>query len=247
MAPAYDPGVTIGGDGPPLVLVPGMDGTGELFYRQVPLLRATHRVATYRLRDDAASMAQLVDDLRSVVRAVAPTGTATVVGESFGGAVALSLAITRPELVARLVIINSFPRFLPQLRLHLAILALQVAPWRVMPLVRRLTAFRLHSRHTHAADIRRFMQLTAGTTRAGYLGRLRILTRYDVRDGLETIHAPTLLLASDADHLVPAVPQARYMAARIPHATVRVLAGHGHICLIAPDLDLAQLLREWRG
>jgi pimeloyl-ACP methyl ester carboxylesterase len=43
------------------------------------------------------------------------------------------------------------------------------------------------------------------------------------------------------------VAQARYMAARIPDATVRVLEGHGHICLIAPGVELADLLREWRG
>jgi hypothetical protein len=28
---------------------------------------------------------------------------------------------------------------------------------------------------------------------------------------------------------------------------IRILKGHGHICLIAPDLDLAQILDEWQG
>jgi hypothetical protein len=28
---------------------------------------------------------------------------------------------------------------------------------------------------------------------------------------------------------------------------VRILPGHGHICLIAPDLDLDQILKEWRA
>jgi hypothetical protein len=35
------------------------------------------------------------------------------------------------------------------------------------------------------------------------------------------------------------------MAERVPRSAVRVLAGHGHICLIAPDIDLAQILDEW--
>jgi hypothetical protein len=29
-------------------------------------------------------------------------------------------------------------------------------------------------------------------------------------------------------------------------AAVQILDGHGHICLIAPDLDLAEILRNWR-
>jgi hypothetical protein len=34
------------------------------------------------------------------------------------------------------------------------------------------------------------------------------------------------------------------MAARVPGATVHVLAGHGHICLIAPNIDLEEILRN---
>jgi 3-oxoadipate enol-lactonase len=244
----HRPAIALAGDGPPLVLVPGMDGTGRLFYRQVPLLAQRYRVATYRLRDDAPGMATLVDDLAEVIRTMTRWGEpAVVVGESFGGTVALSLALARPELVAAMVVINSFPRFLPQFQLQLAILALQLVPWHIMPLVRRLTAFRLHSRYTHRAEIKRFMELTAETTRRGYLTRLRILRQYDVRDRLGEIRAPALFLASERDHLVPAVEQARYMAARVPGASVRTLPGHGHICLIAPNLDLERVLHDWHG
>jgi hypothetical protein len=42
------------------------------------------------------------------------------------------------------------------------------------------------------------------------------------------------------------VAQARFMAERVPGAALRVLDGHGHICLIAPDLDLGCMLDEWR-
>jgi len=246
-AVGYDPGISVAGEGPPVVLVPGMDGTGRLFHRQVPLLARGYRVATYRLRDDAPSMDVLAADLADVIDSVSGgVRPAIVVGESFGGTVALSLALARPDLVAALVIINSFPRFLPQHRLHLAMFALRTLPWQTMPMVRRLTAFRMHSKYTHRAEIRRFMELTAGTTRTGYLGRLHILTQYDVRDRLREIRAPTLFLASERDHLVPSVDQARYMAARVPGATVRVLAGHGHICLIAPNVDLERILHDWR-
>jgi len=243
----YDPRIALLGEGRPLVLVPGMDGTGQLFHRQVPLLARRYRVATYALREDARGMDVLVDDLAGVIRAASPEGApAVVVGESFGGTVALSLALARPGLVRQLVVLNSFPYFEPRSRLRLAIFVLGKVPfpWQVMGMVRRLTAFRLHSRHTHRREIRRFLELTAGTTRRGYLARLRILLDYDVRDRLREITAPTLFLASERDHLVPAVEQARGMAARVPGATVHVLTGHGHICLIAPNIDLEEILRS---
>ena len=239
-------GLALTGSGPPLVFVPGMDGTGLLFYRQIPLLKSEYRVATYRLREEAPDMGVLVEDLAAVVRAAGGGARATIVGESFGGTLAMSFALAHPELVDRLVILNSFPRFLPQLRLRLAITGIRLLPWGAMSLVRRATAFRLHSRHTHRREMERFLKLTAQTTKRGYVSRLRILRHLDVRDRLHEIEAPTLLLASEMDHLVPSVAEARYMAERIPDATVRILHGHGHICLIAPQVDLAQILREWR-
>ncbi len=244
---SYDPGLALAGSGPGLVLVPGIAGSDRLFFRQAPELARHYRVATYSLRDSATSMAELVADLSAVVDAASPGDRrAFIVGESFGGALALSFAIAHPEQVRGLVILNSFPYFLPQLRLHLAIAGIRLLPWGSMPLVRRLTAFRLHSRHTHAAEIERFLDLTRNLSREGYLGRLRILMRYDVREQLARIVAPTLLLAAELDHLVPSPQQARYMGERIPGATVRILEGHGHICLIARDLSLAAILADWR-
>lgn len=224
-----------------------MNGTGELFYRQVPLLERSYRVATYSLRDDAERLEVLAVDLARTVEAVAPVERrAIILGESFGGAVALTFAITHPEHVAALVILNSFSYFAPQFRLKLAITGLATLPWGAMSLVRHLTAFRLHSGHTHRAEVKRFIQLTARATRNGYINRLKLLQQYDVRDQLRDIRSPTLFLAAEHDHLVPSVSQARYMAARVPSSAMQILAGHGHICLIAPDLDLSQILDDWR-
>lgn len=225
--------------------VPGMDGTGDLFYRQIPRLMGRHRVATYSLRDEAESMDTLVDDLATVVERTGSGRGATIVGESFGGALSLSFALARPDLVERLVVINSFPRFDPRVRLRLAIAAVRIFPWMIMPIVRRITASRLHSDHTSRQTIREFLAHTRKTTRRGYLNRLRILTRYDVRARLAGLRPSTLFLAADEDHLVPSVEQARRMAARAPDAVVRVLEGHGHACLLAPDLDLAGILDAW--
>lgn len=243
----YEPNIRTEGSGPAIVLVPGMDGTGRLFYRQVPLLARDFRVATYALRDDARDMETLVEDLASVVRAVSSNGEpAVVVGESFGGTLAMSFAVAHPELVRALIVLNSFPYFRPQYRLRLAVASLGIMPWGVMGLVRRLTAFRLHSRYTHRDELERFLRETGYTTRDGYLSRLRILQRYDVRPRLADITAPTLFLAAEYDHLIPSVQQASYMVQRVPHARLRVLHGHGHICLIAPNMDLRGIIADWR-
>lgn len=244
---AYDDRLQISGSGTPLVLVPGLDGTGQLFHRQVGLLARSYRVATYGLRDTAPTMEVLVRDLVKIVDTVAGTSErAIVIGESFGGALSMSFGLAHPDRVRALVIINSFPFFTPQLRLRLAIHGLQLLPWGAMPLARRLTAFRLHSQHTHQREVRKFITLTGSATKHGYLGRLRLLTRYDVRRRLCDLAPPTLFLAAELDHLVPSVEQGRYMAARVPGATLRVLEGHGHICLIAPDVNLSDILDEWR-
>jgi 3-oxoadipate enol-lactonase len=244
----YDPRLSIRGNGTPLVLVPGMDGTGGLFYRQLPLLEPSYRVATYALRDSASRMEDLVDDLSHIVDAVAGRERrAIVLGESFGGTLALSFAIAHPERVRALVVLNSFPYFAPQARLRLARLALSVVPWGLMGAVRRLTAFRLHSPETHRQEIRRFVELTRAATQEGYRNRLTVLTKYDVRAQLQGIRVPALFLAAERDHLVPSVPQARFMAARVPGASLRVLHRHGHICLIAPHVNVAQILADWRS
>jgi pimeloyl-ACP methyl ester carboxylesterase len=231
----------------PLVLVPGLDGTGLLFYRQVPLLERRYAVTTHRLRDSAQHIDELVAELDLRVAAVAAGERVTLVGESFGGALSLTYALAHPDRVERLVIVNSFPYFSPQARLRLGYHLLRATPWGVMAVVRRLTAFRMHSPHTGREELRRFHELMRATTRDGYLARLRMLREYDVRGRLGALQAPVLFLAADRDHLVPAVEQARLMASLAPHATIRVLEGHGHICLIAPDVDLCTILDEWTG
>ncbi|MEQ1693505.1 MAG: alpha/beta hydrolase [Gemmatimonas sp.] len=234
------------GEGTPLIFIPGLDGTGLLFYRQARLLAHRFRVITFRLRDDARTMDTLVADIvKHLDHAVPDRTPAVVVGESFGGALALSFALAHPERVRKLVILNSFSRIEPPVKLRLAIAGLYLVPWRTMQFVRRLTAWRLQSPHTHRDEVKKFLLLTSATTRHGYLNRLRILTRYDMRNRLAELNVPTLFLAADQDHLIPSVPQATYMSARAPHATMRILEGHGHACFLAPDLDLNLLLEEW--
>lgn len=227
-----------------LVLVPGIDGTGLLFYRQIPALSRHFDVTTTQHRDEAQSMDDLVDDLDRTIAATA-NSKVTLMGESFGGALTLSYALAHPERVDRIVILNSFAHFGSQARLWLGYHLLRATPWGMMRIVRQLNARRMHSPQTEREEIRRFHDLMRAATREGYLSRMRILRDYDVRDRLPSLQVPALFLAADRDTLVPSVDQARLMTELAPSATMRILEGHGHSCLIAPDLDVAAIVEEW--
>lgn len=229
----------------PLVLVPGIDGTGLLFYRQIPTLERSFAVTTTRHRDDARSMDDLVEDLDRQIAPAAGDRKVTLLGESFGGALTLSYALAHPERVERVVILNSFAHFGSQARLWLGYHLLRATPWGMMRIVRQINARRMHSPQTERDEIRRFHDLMRATTREGYLSRMRILRDYDIREQLPSLQVPALYLAADGDTLIPSVDQARLMSGLTPTATMRVLEGHGHSCLIAPDLDLAVILDEW--
>jgi pimeloyl-ACP methyl ester carboxylesterase len=229
-----------------LVLVPGIDGTGQAFYRQLPALERDFAVTTTRHRDDARTMADLIGDLhQEIARVAGSSGRVTLLGESFGGALSLSYAIAHPERIERLVILNSFAHFASPMRLWLGYHLLRAMPWNMMRTVRRLNARRMHSPRTEREEIERFHQLMRAATREGYLSRLRILRNYDIRGHLPSIAAPVLYLAADLDTLVPSVEQARLMSGLTPSATLRILEGHGHSCLIAPDMDLAAIVNDW--
>ena len=124
-------------DPPPLVLVPGIDGTALLFYRQIPLLAERFRVSTFPLPDQSdCTMDSLVDSLREHCDRVAGGQKVTVCGESFGGALSLSYALFHPETLHRLVIVNSFPVIRRRAGLRLAPLLLKAVPWGAMNFAR---------------------------------------------------------------------------------------------------------------
>jgi pimeloyl-ACP methyl ester carboxylesterase len=227
-----------------IVLVPGIDGTGVSFHRQVPLLERRYAVTRTRLReDDRHRMSDLIDDLRGVVDE--SNGPVTLIGESFGGALALSFALDHPERVRRLLIVNSFAHFDSQARLRLAYHLTRAMPWGLMPLARRLATSRMHSPHTERDVIQEYQELMRASKKGGIVARLRILRDYDLRSRLGALQTPVLFLAADLDNLVPSVEQATLMQKLAPRASMKVLTGHGHTCLLAPDIDLTSILDEW--
>lgn len=230
---------------PPIVLVPGLDGTALLFYRQQPLLSEAFEVVTFPLPDDRhATMDDLVGRLSKRISEISDDG-AILVGESFGGALSISTALAHPDQVRGLVVINSFPWLARRWEIVLAPLLLRVIPWAAMPVVRRFTESRIHSSHTLPEDLAEFHLRARAIGRHGYIRRLEVLRHYDVRERLATLQAPTLYLAGDQDRLVPSERWGRYMAARTPRSELSILTGYGHLCLINHDLDLLDHVGPW--
>ncbi|NNL85841.1 MAG: alpha/beta hydrolase [Myxococcales bacterium] len=230
---------------PTLVLVPGLDGTALMFYRQVSLLAKRFNVVAFPLPDDSSmDMADLIEDLATLLDEVAGPEV-LLCGESFGGALSLSFALAHPERLRGLVIVNSFSVVHQRAKLLLGPWLLRAMPWGAMPLMRRFTEAKLHSPHAEPEDLREFRERSKQIGKAGYLQRLRILQRYDVREALEDLRPPALFLAGDRDRLVPSVSEARFMADRAPRGTVKILEGYGHICMINHDLDLLEYIEPW--
>src|SRR5262245_40042305 len=94
--------------GSPLLYLPGLDGTGRLLHRQ-PVLHEHYAVRCFGYPQNAPVT---YDELAApVIRALEEDGPGTLLAESFGGAVALTAALARPELVRRLVLVNTFAYF----------------------------------------------------------------------------------------------------------------------------------------
>jgi pimeloyl-ACP methyl ester carboxylesterase len=234
------------GDGPLLVSLPGLDGTGDLFYKQVPRLAQHHRVALVKLPDHGGfTYKDIADDVAAMMRELGDR-RAVVVGESFGGTVALWFALLYPDKVERLVIVNSFPRFRKRALLWMALILAHNAPRGFVWMVRSAgNTLGLLLEGVGDEDRRRFREAVRSIRLEGYARRLELIRDLDIWDRVSEITAPTLLIAGSRDLLVPSAREATAMAARMPNATVRLVPGAGHACLLGDKVSIAELLEEW--
>jgi 2-succinyl-6-hydroxy-2,4-cyclohexadiene-1-carboxylate synthase len=98
------------GNGERLVLIHGFTQSAGSFDRVAAGLARSREVMTVDLPGHGRSAEVEVEDLESTADAVGATGgEATYVGYSLGGRVALTLALRRPGLVRRLVLIGASP------------------------------------------------------------------------------------------------------------------------------------------
>src|SRR5262245_54182153 len=178
------------GSGPLLVFISGMDGTGELFYKQAPALARTYRVVTFRQREHGRfTYDDLTGDVAAIIRNNGQS-RATIVGESFGGTIALQFAIRFPEMVERLVVVNSFPRFRPRWKIKIAAAFAPIFPPQFIWLLRRgVNLFGLMRDGVSAEDRRRFFRVVRGVKPEGHARRLRLMAGMEIEVSLCDIQA----------------------------------------------------------
>jgi esterase len=123
------------GEGPPVVILHGLFGSGANWTTVGRRLAASARVIAADLRNHGASphdprmdYPAMAADLAALIEARAG-GRAAVVGHSMGGKAAMWLALTRPELVERLAVVDVAPAsYRPTLQAYAA--AMRAVPLR---------------------------------------------------------------------------------------------------------------------
>lgn len=236
------------GSGPLLIYIPGLDGTGELLFKQAPALSRSFRVVTYRSRDGQAfTYDELTDDVARIIRDLGEA-RATLLGESFGGTVALSFALRYPEMLERLIVVNSFARFPGRMRIKLAAMLAGALPFQALrPARLAASLLGLYVDGVSRDDRRRFFQAIRSVNGDSYARRLKLIAELDLVRRLPEIQTPTLFISGEKDLLIPSAREARSMASRMPNADVKVIPRAGHACLMGDRVRLADILTLWTG
>ena len=240
------------GDGPPLVLMHGAEGSRQMFATLVPHLSKHFTVIAYDQRDcgetegpeHASTLADLANDVQQFIKALG-IDRAHVFGSSFGGRVAQALALLHPRSVDHLVLGSTWPlprqyeelcpdaEQLSELRRGLPATAEELATWFFpeaflagRPELRRIFA---NARPESARSARR--TATVQTT---------------IERGVADIVAPTLVLAGELDRVVP--PSVTLsIAGRIRSAQAVLLPAIGHVTAMQAPETLARHIVHFVG
>ena len=222
--------------GTPLILLPGMDGTGDLFgpFLGVVPPHVACRVVRYPTdevipyEDLAAAVEQQMGDEPDVV----------LVAESFSGPLAVVVAARHPSRVRAVVLVASFvrppaPRWLRHL---IPALAFRVPP--PAAVLRRL----MTGRDAPDALVREVKASIRRVRPAVLASRLRDVLSIDCADALQRFPCALLYLRAADDRLVGASSAADLRVVR-PDAVVTTLPGPHLLLQARPDTAWREIAR----
>ncbi len=244
------------GAGPDLVLIHGWAMHGGVFAPLVRQLRERFRLHLVDLpghgfsRDDTTPL----EPPRIAEVLLAQLPRAVWLGWSFGGLVALHVALARPQALRGLVMMSSSPCFV-------------TAPdWPHGVALEVFAQFEAGLRHDYAATIERFLALEAmgsddaqselrelkaqvfarGEPAVAALEQgLRILETADLRARVHELAMPNLWIAGRRDRLVPA-SALRWAAQQNPQSHFVEIAS-GHAPFVSQAADVAAAIAEFSG
>lgn len=233
--------IRVESEGPPLVLIHGAGANAgvweplraplssfDLYAPDLPGRGDSSSPACERAEDAARWLEGELDalDARGVI----------VLGHSYGGAVALELALSSSR-VARLVLVASGAR----LRVHPAILeGAERAVEGGAPLPSDLAFTPLASRDAIDA----YARAASATPPEATLADWRACDAFDRRGALAALDVPVLVMTGAADALTPPKYQ-RYLVEHLPRAQLELVEGAGHMLPWERPAELARAVRAW--
>jgi 3-oxoadipate enol-lactonase len=236
-----------------VLLLCGIGAKRQGWYRQLPVLGARMRTIALDFRDvgdsDPAdgpySIADLADDVAGVARELG-IEHCSLAGISMGGFIALELALGRPGLVDKLILVVTSAGGPEHVSTSPAIMRLLMPGDEQVESgagARRVCAAVAGPgfAERHPDEIDTFVEIARHRPldRDAYLRQLQACRAHDVADRLAAITAPTLVIHGDADPLVP-LANGINLAERIPGARLIVYPGVGHI----PEVECADVFNS---
>lgn len=232
------------GSGMPLVLIHGVGTNRTIWSRSVPLLARGRAVTTLDLPgfgDSRAPERWSLEGVADLIAAALETeveGSFELIGSSLGGAVALTLADRRPDLVRRLVLaapagFRPAPEPLGRIASAAAGPLLSARRFAGLRLAERPTARRALLAGTVAdgsaltPEAARLM-LRASADAVSLGPAFRTAARADLREPAARLETPTGLVWGSLDRVIPVHTIERILEIH-PDAPVEVISGAGHI------------------
>ncbi|WP_298911173.1 alpha/beta hydrolase [uncultured Nostoc sp.] len=234
---------------PLLVYLPGMDGTGQLLRSQTAGLEAGFDVRCLALpRKDLNTWDVLAKSVLDLIDAELEKSSQRPVylcGESFGGCLAMKVAIQAPELFKRIILINPASSFhlrpwlswASQLTYLVPSGLYDVGALVLLPFLSSLPRISRSDRHELLKTMRSIPLETV-------LWRLSLLREFHIDDEqLSRLTQPVLLIAGGSDRLLPSVTEVKRIANILPSTKIVVLPNCGHACLLEEDINLYDILK----
>ncbi len=240
------------GRGPPIVLVHGLGGSANGFYKVLhPLAQQFSRVIVPDLPgngfspcpgDGLGTYAQLeilVGFLEQVVAA-----PAFVVGNSLGGAMTITLASRRPDLVRGLGLVAPAGARVAEARLEALFKSLRIT---TRAEAKELTHRLFHKAPIGALLLASDLRRVYSTTAVNAILREQRPTDFLEPEVLEKLHMPTLLIWGESEKLLP-FEGIHYFREHMPkHAEVHIVPGFGHVPQMEHPRELVRHLVSFAG
>jgi 3-oxoadipate enol-lactonase len=224
------------GAGPPLVLFHSLLSDRASFDRVVPKLSEAFRVIVPELPGFGQSapvsggLAAVADRMAEAVKDAASGANALVLGNGYGGFVALQMAIDYPEVAAKLVLADCGAAFSEPGRQAFRNMAAACRAKGLSAItdvaMRRLFAADFQQQNPDLMRDRReaFLRTDAGV----FQEACEALAGLDLRSELSQVKVPVLVLVGEHDEATPP-PMSYELTAGLPNARIRVLPGCAHV------------------